>query len=87
MMSVDVFPQSFRIDDWGIYYVDTHEADPAFLFYSANPLNTHFVALWSGGARSDEDAEIKAWALKNAPHIPPRLANCFAWYVTHARAE
>lgn len=83
--SVAVFPQSFRADDWSIFYVDTHGSDPTFLFYSGNPLSSHFVAQWSGATMNNEDAEIKAWTLKNAPHIPLRLASCFAWYVTHAR--
>lgn len=77
--------QSFRFEGWSIIYVDSHEADNAFLFYSHDPLRSHYVTLWSGAAMGDEGSSIKDWTLKNAPGIPSKLAACFAWYVTEGR--
>lgn len=81
---VDVL-QSFRMDSWSIIYVDTHEADEASLFYNGDPLTNHFITLWSGGASSTEEEEIKNWVMKNAPGVPTGLAGCFAWHVTNDR--
>lgn len=83
---VDVL-QSFRFEGWYIIYVDTHESDETFLFYSHSPLRSHFVTMWSGGAAMNEEQSIKSWTLKNAPGIPQKLAGCFAWYVTNGRSE
>jgi len=58
-------------------------SDNPFLFYSGDPATSHYVALWSGGAKRDEANEIEAWTLKNARGIPKELASCFAWYVTN----
>jgi hypothetical protein len=82
--TVDVL-QSFRFAGWSIIYVGTHQADEAFLFYAHDPLKQHYVALWSGGARMDEEQVIKIWVVKNAPGIPSKLAGCFAWHVTKDR--
>jgi len=76
---------SFRLVGWIILYVDSHQADDAFLFYSHNPLRNRYLTMWGGAATVDEEPDIRAWILKNAPGIPPKLASCFAWYVTHAR--
>jgi hypothetical protein len=84
--SVNVL-QSFRTGDWSIIYVDSHSADDAFLFFAQDPLTHHYITLWSGAAVSNEEEEIKDWTLKNAPGIPPKLANCFAWHVTHDRGK
>jgi len=81
---VDVL-QAFRFDGWTILYVDSHEADEAFLFYSHDPLHNRFVTIWSGAAATNEEQSIRAWTLKNAPGIPPKLASCFAWHVTSDR--
>lgn len=81
---VDVL-QSFRLDRWTIIYVDSHEADEVFLFYSADPLRTQYVVMWSGAAEPTEEQSIREWTLKNARGIPPKLASCFAWYVTNGR--
>ena len=78
---VDVL-QSFRFEGWTILYVDSHEADEVFLFYSHDPLSSHFVTMWSGAAKRTEERSIRKWTLKNAPGIPPKLARFFAWYVT-----
>ncbi len=83
---VDVL-QSFQFGGWSIIYVDSHEADEAFLFYSHDPLRSHYVTMWSGAAMRDEQQSIKAWTLKNAPGIPQPLAGCFAWYVTNGRTQ
>jgi len=84
--SVDVL-QSFTLGSWQIIYVNTHESDEPFLFYSGDPLKTRYVTMWSGAAGMDEEQEIRAWTLKNAPGIPRRLASCFAWHVTKARDQ
>ena len=84
--SVDVL-QSFKLGSWQIIYVNTHESDELFLFYSGDPLKTRYVTMWSGAARMDEEQEIRAWTLKNAPGIPRRLASCFAWHVTKSRDQ
>jgi hypothetical protein len=76
------FLDSFREDGWRIYYVETHESDETYVFYSRDPMQSSYVTLWSGAARVDEQQEIKAWVTKNAPGIPPKLAGCFAWHVT-----
>ncbi len=81
---VDVL-QSYRLGRWSIIYVDTHEADEAFLFFADDPLASHYVTLWSGAALRTEEKRIKRWVLKNAPGIPKRLASCFAWHVTKNR--
>jgi hypothetical protein len=82
--SVDVL-QSFKLGGWQIIYVNTRDSDETFLFYSGDPLKTRYVTMWSGAARMDEEQGVRAWALKNAPGIPPRLASCFAWHVTKSR--
>ena len=77
--------RSFKSGDWSIINVDSHEADEAFLFYEGDPLTNLYIALWSGAATTDEEADVRNWAIKNAPKIPPHLASCFAWYVTKGR--
>lgn len=79
--SVDVL-QSFQSGSWSIIYVDTHQADEVFLFYSGDPLTGRYITMWSGAATSDEEQQIRDWTLKNAPGIPENLARCFAWHVT-----
>jgi hypothetical protein len=74
--------QSLRFGGWSILYVSTGEADDAFVFYSGDPMRNKYVTVWGGVALDDEEKEIRAWTLKNAPGIPRTLANCFAWYVT-----
>lgn len=82
--SVDVL-QSYSSGSWSILYVDTHESDRAYLFFSGNPLRSRIIALWSGAATPSEEQEILDWTLKNAPGIPAQLARCFAWHVTMER--
>jgi hypothetical protein len=75
--------QSFRAGGWTILYVSFHDSDDAYLFYSHDPLTSRPVTLWGGVAMSNEEQAIKEWTVKNAPGIPPGLANCFAWHVTN----
>ena len=77
--------QTFSLKDWIIVYIETPNSDPPFLFFHGAPDKTHYVTLWSGGAQHDEEASIRAWAIKNASGIPQDLAACFAWHVTKAR--
>jgi hypothetical protein len=83
---VDVL-QSFRFNGWSIIYVDSHDADESFLFYSGDPIHSRYITEWSGAAAFNEEQSIRAWTLKNAPGIPPRLASCFAWYVVNDRGK
>lgn len=75
--------QSFRYGKWSIIYVDNHQWDNGFLFYSGAPQRSHYITVWGGVALPNEEREIRKWTLKNAAGIPPRLAGCFAWHVTH----
>ena len=68
-------------------YVDTHQSDEAFLFYDRDPPARPYKSLWAGGAAIYKEREIRAWTLKNAPGIPAKLADCFAWHVTHDRDQ
>lgn len=77
--------QVFELRDWKIVYVDTPSSDPPFIFFHGTPDKVHYVTLWSGGARADEEASIRAWAIKSAPGIPSDLAECFAWHVSKDR--
>ena len=77
--------QSLRFDGWTILYVSTGESDDAFVFYSGNPMRSKYVTLWGGVALENEEKEIRAWTVKNAPGIPRTLADCFAWHVTKER--
>ena len=82
--NIDVL-QSFKLDAWSIILVDTHESDEAFLFYSGDPKTNHYITLWSGSAKIDEEQNINNWLITNAHDIPVDFANCFAWYVTIGR--
>ena len=82
--TVDVM-ESFRFDGWSVLYVDTHETDDAWLFYSGDPARSHYVTLWGGAATRDEEGSVRSWTTKNAPGIPRKLAACFAWHVTKDR--
>lgn len=75
--------QSFRNNDWNIIYVETFVSDETFLFFSGDPLNNHYITKWSGGASPSEEEDIRGWVKKNLPNIPEKLADCFAYHVTH----
>ncbi|RDI96807.1 hypothetical protein DVT68_19840 [Dyella solisilvae] len=77
--------QAFESKDWKIVYVQTPNSDPPFLFFHGAPDRAHFVTLWSGGARPEEEASIRTWVIKDAPGIPSDLTKCFAWHVSNAR--
>lgn len=74
--------QSFSFGDWSILYASTGEADDVYVFYVGDPMQKRYVTLWGGVAMDNEEEEIRAWTLKNAPGIPRTLAQCFAWHVT-----
>jgi hypothetical protein len=84
--TVDVL-DSFHVESWQIIYVATESSDNAFLFYANDPTTHKYVALWAGAAMASEKSSIDGWALKNAPGIPAKLADCFAWHVTQDRSK
>ncbi|MDD5585650.1 MAG: hypothetical protein PHY92_01670 [Alphaproteobacteria bacterium] len=75
--------RAFASGSWSLFYVQTYVSDDIFLFYAGDPLTNRFVTKWSGWVEKDQETEIKNDILKDAPGIPPQLASCFAWYVTH----
>jgi hypothetical protein len=77
----------FRDGRWAIFYVETQDSDPPFLFFSSDPANARYVTLWSGAAMRSEEAAMRRWVEKEAVGIPPRLAACFARYVTKGRNQ
>jgi hypothetical protein len=84
--TVDVL-SSFRSGTWTILYINPHDADEAFLFYSGDPLTSRYVSLWAGAAAPNEESIIQKWIQANAPGAPSPLARCFAWYVTKGRVQ
>lgn len=84
--TVDVL-SSFKSGAWTILYVNPHDADEAFLFYSGDPLTSRYVTLWAGAAIRNEESSIRKWVRANAPGAPSPLTRCFAWYVTNGRAH
>jgi len=78
-------PQLFRYQSWTIAYVSFTKSDPGYVFYRGDPLRSHYVTIWGGAARGDEEDEIRAWAEQYARGIPTRLAACFAWHLTKDR--
>jgi hypothetical protein len=78
--------QVFRLGAWHIVYVNTHVSDEPFLFYDRPPhKSAAYITAWAGGAATNEAPRIRNWLIKNAPGIPKKLANCFAWHVTNDR--
>lgn len=77
--------QTFTSNGWTFVYVEALNSDSPFLFFHGAPDSTHFVTLWSGGARADEETSIRDWATKSVSGIPHDLAQCFAWHVTKDR--
>lgn len=75
--------------NWSIIHVAPPRAEDVVLFYAGNPLTSRYVTvwattMWADAMFNDDEPKIKAWVLKNAPGIPPKLASCFAWYVKNA---
>ncbi len=81
-LAAPIAAQSFRDGAWRIVYVDSHVADEAFLFFSADPTRQHYLALWGGAATPAEAPGIETWAAAHAPGVPKALAACFAWRAT-----
>lgn len=80
--TVSVF-ESFKAGGWSIIFSDASVGDSPYFFYSKDPLKgAEPVTVWSGGATLYETGEIVDWVKQEAPGIPQRLANCFAWSVT-----
>ncbi|HEY0281833.1 MAG TPA: hypothetical protein VGC27_04320 [Rhizomicrobium sp.] len=79
--------EMMRDGKWSVIYVDSHDADEAFLFYAGDPLRTHYVSAWSGAAGRNEELAIKRWVTLNVKGVPVRLARCFAWHVTQDRTQ
>ena len=57
-----------------IYQVAPPDTDPAFLFFSGDPVSHRYVALWAGVAVPSEERVVRRWVSKNAPGIPKPLA-------------
>jgi len=74
---------SFRSNNWNIILVRTYVEEDVFLFYADDPKTNGYVTKWGGVALDTEEQEVRDWTVKNAPGIPPPLAGCFAWAVTH----
>lgn len=73
----------FRINRWFIVFSDASDGDEPYLFYSEDPRKgSHPITAWGGAATIFETSEVAKWAEQNAPGIPSKLANCFAWHVT-----
>jgi hypothetical protein len=79
---VSVFA-SFTSGGWFVVFSDASVGDSPYFFYSSNPTKgAKPLAAWSGAATIFETSEVAEWVKQNAPGIPERLANCFAWHVT-----
>ncbi|MCL2344967.1 MAG: hypothetical protein FWC58_03825 [Desulfobulbus sp.] len=75
--------KSFKRDGWSIVFSDASVGDSPYFFYSTDPVKgAKPLAVWSGAATILETSEIADWVKINAPGIPERLADCFAWHVT-----
>jgi len=82
LKKVSVFA-TFRSYGWSIVFSDAGNSDSSYFFYSRNPVTgAEPVTAWAGGATIFETTEIAEWVKQNAPGIPLRLADCFAWQVT-----
>lgn len=65
------------LQEWSIIGVVTGVSDDALLIYKGNITNTDYVALFSGAVSVDDD--MIQWINQQAPGIPDKLAQCFAW--------
>ncbi len=82
MKKVAVY-KAFKSAGWFIVFSDASAGDSPYFFYSKDPLKgAKPLTAWSGAATIFETSEVAEWVKRNAPDIPERLANCFAWYVT-----
>ncbi len=68
---------------WHIVLTTAGLGDPPYLVYREDPAKGGKpVASWAGAATIFETTELRDWLLANAPGIPRRLADCWAWQVT-----
>lgn len=82
LKKVTVFA-SFKSDGWFVVFSDASVGDSPYFVYSSNPTKgAKPTTAWSGAATIFETSEVAEWVKQNAPGIPERLANCFAWHVT-----
>jgi hypothetical protein len=73
-------------DNWTILMVRLCENCDVYLhlFYSGNPLTNRYVATSGVGSDWGDDMQkIMDWVLRDVPGIPPKLASCYAWAITH----
>lgn len=82
MDHVDILDH-FKEKEFSISYIETTNADEAFLFYDKNELVNNFIVIWSGAAKASEKKDIEKWAKDNVTGIPDNLAQCFAWYAVY----
>ncbi|WP_023201837.1 hypothetical protein [Salmonella enterica] len=73
----------FKEQNVSIVYIETYDADEAFIFYSGDEFKNDFIIMWSGAAEKTEEKNIEKWAKDNVPDIPDELARCFAWYTIY----
>ena len=80
--------ESFHYRNWYIFYVAPDSADEVFLFYSDNPTKSSYLLAWPDAfSENDEKNVLKAVSSGKTKGIPEKLAACFAWRVTNARAK
>lgn len=73
----------FKVQNSSVGYIETYDADEAFVFYVGDEYKSNFIIMWSGAAEISEEKNIEKWAKDNVPGIPARLAQCFAWYAIY----
>lgn len=71
----------FKMKGWSVIYIDTHNSDETYLFFTGDILTSHYVTEWSGAATIFEGAELTTQFKQNAPGIPEHLAQCMAWHI------
>src|SRR5579871_6566811 len=54
--------QAFTLSEWEIVYVTSPSSDPPFVFFHGVPDRVHYITLWSGAARTNEESSIRTWA-------------------------
>lgn len=71
----------FKEKGWLVLYVETHNSDETYFFFSGDPLTSHYVTEWSGAATIFEGPELTEQFKKEAVGIPEHLARCIAWHI------
>jgi len=77
--------EHMSVGPWHIVWAEPDDGEPAALFIKLDGKTPRLAEVWGGVVREDERRSIENWALTLAPQFPPRLAQCFAWYVTVGR--